>query len=339
MQGDQRPGMSPGHVLHVGVLQADRFLAPFQLACGERRGGLVSLYFHSLFTSREEAQNGVLSPQQATTVDDFASCIEAFLAKDYRVVTPGEIVRGVSSNQRSLLVTFDDGYYNNLRALPVLEKLGVNATFFISANHVRLGKAFWWDPLYRFRRKEGRTQREIETELAMLNLRPTPEIEQRVTGVAGPDCLVPLGDLDRPFTPGELREFARHPGVTIGNHTCNHAVLGDYPPEGVRRELEEAQAQLAEMTGQTPLAVAYPNGVHNAEICATAKRAGLQLGFTTEPVKEYLPASLRGERALRLGRFCPLGGANPARQCAHFRSDLMLSARFSRLKKALRAAH
>lgn len=330
--------MSPGLALHLGVLHVDRFLGRLQLACGERRGGLVGLYFHSLFTSPEEAHNGVLSPQQATTVDDFAACIEAFLSAGYRVISPADLLRGVDPRQRSLLLTFDDGYFNNLRALPVLERFNVNATFFISANHVRLGKAFWWDPLYRLRLRQGRERGDIEAELAALNLRPSPEIESFVTAQAGPESLVPLGDLDRPLTPGELREFARHPLVTIGNHTCNHAVLGHYAPADARRELAEAQALLAEMTGQTPLAVAYPNGVHNGAIRQAARSAGLRLGFTTEPVKEYFPGSLHGDRAMRLGRFSPQGGADMAGQCAYFRSDLMLSARFTRCKKALKRA-
>ena len=44
------------------------------------------------------------------------------------------------------MLTFDDGYYNNHLALPVLEEFDVPALFFISTNHVKQQKCFWCKP-------------------------------------------------------------------------------------------------------------------------------------------------------------------------------------------------
>ncbi len=58
---------------------------------------------------------------------------------------------------RTVAVTFDDGYADNLhRALPVLEKYGVPATFFIATGCLESACEFWWDELDRIFLEPGR---------------------------------------------------------------------------------------------------------------------------------------------------------------------------------------
>jgi peptidoglycan/xylan/chitin deacetylase (PgdA/CDA1 family) len=49
---------------------------------------------------------------------------------------------------RSIAITFDDGYLNNLtKALPLLEQYDLPATFFIPTRNLLDGHPFWWDEL------------------------------------------------------------------------------------------------------------------------------------------------------------------------------------------------
>jgi peptidoglycan/xylan/chitin deacetylase (PgdA/CDA1 family) len=58
-----------------------------------------------------------------------------------------EFVEGRLSDQ-AVAITFDDGYADNLHvALPLLERHETPATFFIVADPMNLGGAFWWDEL------------------------------------------------------------------------------------------------------------------------------------------------------------------------------------------------
>ena len=62
------------------------------------------------------------------------------------------LVRSLPSGRlpcpRLVVVTFDDGYADNLyQAQPLLEKYGVPATFFIASGYMGGQREFWWDEL------------------------------------------------------------------------------------------------------------------------------------------------------------------------------------------------
>lgn len=74
-----------------------------------------------------------------------------WLKSKYTLVTPQDLAvqigRGkVAANQ--VCLTFDDGYRDNYTtALPLLQKHGCPATFFISTYFLQTGRLYWWDLL------------------------------------------------------------------------------------------------------------------------------------------------------------------------------------------------
>src|SRR3712207_6612027 len=51
---------------------------------------------------------------------------------------------------RSVVVTFDDGYADNLyNAKPLLERYGIPATVFLTTGYIGAEHGFWWDELGR----------------------------------------------------------------------------------------------------------------------------------------------------------------------------------------------
>ena len=303
---------------------ADAAVAAAYLSVFRERDGLVPLLFHSLFRDESQIAQNVVDPLDRTTVARFRGVAEYFLSHGYRFVTPENVLAGLPPDGKYAMLTFDDGYFNNTLALPVLEELSVPATFFISADHVRLGKCFWWDVLYRERLARGATERQIYREGQHLKRLPSEQIEQDLKGWFGDGCLAPRGDVDRPFTPAELQQFARHPLVRIGNHTANHAILTNYAPGDARRQVEAAQEWLEETTGVTAVSIAYPNGDHSDPVVNTCRDVGLKLGFTVRPRKTALPLNGSPDRLMRLGRFTPHAQGPVETQCRAYRSDLQL---------------
>jgi len=193
---------------------------------------------------------------------------------------------------------------------------------------VRLGKCYWWDVLHRERTARGTPADAIDRERRALKRLRTEDIEAHLVKEFGPAWLAPRGDVDRPFTPAELRDFSRHRLVRLGNHTANHAILTNYPEQEARRQVAAAQEWLANEIGVTPAAIAYPNGGSNDAVVRFCQQLGLKLGFTVRPRKSPLPLDARADGLLRLGRFTPHADSPVDAQCRAYRSDVQLYGTF-----------
>lgn len=314
--------------LQRAVRRTDHAIARAYLSCFRERSALVSFLFHGLFRDEAEIAQNLIDPLERTTVEQFGQLIEYYLSTGYRFVRPEELLGGLEPGGRYALLTFDDGYYNNTRALPVLERYGVPALFFISTNHVRQNKCFWWDALYRELTTRGQPPHRVHDEIVSVKAKRTEEVEAELKSRFGPDVLTPRGEVDRPFTPAELREFAGHPRVHLGNHTADHAILTNYTSEEIGRQIRQAQADLREMTGVESVAIAYPNGAYNDAALAASREAGIQLGFTVRQHKARLPLPRERDALLQLGRFIPHADDPMPTQCRTYRSDVSLYAWF-----------
>ena len=306
------------------VRMVDAALARLYLSLFRERHALRAFLFHSMFRDEREIALNLIDPLQRTTVAHFRQFVAYYVSHGYRFVSPADVLAGLPTDGRYAMITFDDGYYNNVRALAVLAEFDVPATFFISTDHVRENRLFWWDVLYRELAAQGMSERRIYREALALKSLRTEEIERQLTGRFGAAAFVPRGDIDRPFTPDELREFARSPLVHLGNHTAHHAILTNYEPHEMRDQLRRAQVALREITGTEPLAVAYPNGAHDDEVIDACRDVGLKLGATTRPAKNDLPLERNSRELLRLGRFSTHGAGRILSQCQTYRSDLLL---------------
>ncbi|MDR3632793.1 MAG: polysaccharide deacetylase family protein [Isosphaeraceae bacterium] len=269
--------------------KTDCLVARAYLSAFRERGGLLAFLFHSLFHDEREIALNQVDPLQRTTVAQFRAFIAYYQKHGYRFVNPDEL-DALEPGGKYALVTFDDGYFNNVLALPVLEEYQVPALFFISTDHVRERKSFWWDVLYRERVAQGATPDQVYHEAQALKSLTTEQIEAELVARFGADALKPRGDIDRPFTPDELRAFARHPLVHLGNHTANHAILTNYSAEDAHAQILRAQEALEEMTGARPRTIAFPNGARSGPVVQTCAELGLRVGFTIRPAKNALPA-------------------------------------------------
>lgn len=309
-------------LLRPAVASLDRGVTSMYLALREERPALLGFLFHGLFESRLEAESGVVDPFQPITVAEFRRFILHFLEEGYRFVSPEDVMNGLPQHGRYALITFDDGYANNQLALPVLRELQVPATIFVSTNHIRENRAFWWDAIYRELLRRGRTPMEIEREQDRLKQFPFDVIEARLREEFGETVLHPVGDVDRPLTEAELTSLASDPLVTIGNHTTDHAILPVHDDKTVTAQIRGCQDYLAQVLGKAPIVIAYPNGNHDDRVVRIAREQGLQVGFTVEERKATVP--LDPDQRMRIPRYALLGRGDIVDECRSCRSDVQL---------------
>lgn len=292
----------------------------------EVANGLVVLLFHSLHAESHELDHGLVDTRYAITVEKFRETLTHFLAAGYTPIGPAEVQD--SGTGKRLMVTFDDGYFNNFLALPVLDALQVPATVFIATHYVQTGQGFWWDTLIRNRTTAGIPLAQIHTELGQLANQPHPAPTNYVVQRFGHAATRPVGDVDRPMTPRELRRFAAHPRITLGNHTHHHASLTQHPDAEITQQITLAQTALQDLVGSAPPWISYPNGKHDARVLRAVEAAGMRLGFTSRPRKT------RGTPAhpLAIGRFVVAEADAVRPTCISIRADVSLLRTYSRWK-------
>jgi peptidoglycan/xylan/chitin deacetylase (PgdA/CDA1 family) len=262
---------------------------------------LLVFYFHGLFESPEQRKLNYIDPQKNMTVSQLDDFIDYFLNHNYKFIQPSDLVNGLQMNRRFAMITFDDGYYNNILSLNLLEKYGIPAVFFITTKNIIENKSFWWDIIYKYRSKEGANSIKIRNEQEFVKHYKYDKIDSYIIKNFGPDSFKPWSDIDRPMTENEVRFLSKSPFAIVGNHTNNHAILVNYDRKEIKEEFVVSNQILARLTGKVPDSVAFPNGDFNNLSLEVVKEMGFQVAFHAMPGKNRLP--LKNENPILLSRF------------------------------------
>ncbi len=309
----------PDPVLYSMAKQQARY---WLSRCWRDRPGLLVFMFHAVVEDRDRLNCRLIDPALCITLSEFREFIKYYLEAGYQFVAPNDVVSGLPNEGGYVLITFDDGYFNNRLVVPILNELQVPAVFSIATGYVENGKSFWWDVLFRQRTKRGAPRREIANEAEHLKSLHWTKIEPYLIREFGARSLEPTSDADRPFTPNELAEFSREPQVHLGNHTRDHAILTNHDAEEIRSQIAAAQDDLSRICGVTAELIAYPNGAQSAQVRQAAGDLGLGLGVSVEKRKNYFPLNQGSLNLMNLGRFEIRCGQPLIRQLEIFRGDL-----------------
>jgi peptidoglycan/xylan/chitin deacetylase (PgdA/CDA1 family) len=107
---------------------------------------ILSLLYHRISADAHDPQLLCVTPQH------FSEHLDV-LRRKYRAIKCGDAADGadrVNFSRNSVMVTFDDGYADNLTSgLPALDKYEIPATIFVTTGMVQQQSCFWWDELAR----------------------------------------------------------------------------------------------------------------------------------------------------------------------------------------------
>jgi peptidoglycan/xylan/chitin deacetylase (PgdA/CDA1 family) len=235
-------------------------------------------------------------------VKDFEERIR-LIKKHFNIVSYKEVCGGkLSSEKLNVLLTFDDGYRNNLTlAMPVLKKYDAPAVFFITATSAKylfndvldifpmigppetvLGGA-------RFRKikKFGvfRYKDEQGTQLATLYSRKDhsqrQQLLEEIFKIVPQEKFEQYGEYMDLLSPAEINELTVS-GFDIGAHGLNHVDLSAVPDEELQAELYESKKRLETMTGVPCGCIAFPYGRYDERVMRACEEHGYHKLFGTD---------------------------------------------------------
>jgi peptidoglycan/xylan/chitin deacetylase (PgdA/CDA1 family) len=255
----------------TGALAALRWL---------RRDRLPILCYHSVVDGPEPRwarySGGLHLP-----VAQFRRQLE-FLARRYRVVSLATAVTDLAAGRplpaRSVVLTFDDGYANNLHvAAPLLAAYGCTATIFLATDY--LGRnLFWWDDLCMRVSASGTPPATTRGQ----ELLRAATLDERIGLLDswGPDP--GRHDAVRPATWEECRTAPSH--IDFGGHGAAHRLLDAIPVAAARAEVDDCQRALRTELGPRAAPVfCYPAGQWTDDVRASLPAAGFKAAVTAGP--------------------------------------------------------
>lgn len=249
------------------------------------------------------------------------------LARDFRPVTLNEVAGFVGGEEdlpeRSVVVTFDDGYVDNLEmAMPILDRVGVPATFYITIDCIQNRRLPWPSRLrFSFRRTPKSTWTDetgktwnlagaLEREQAFLTV---CEHVAKLSGVAQElsvsgietelECKLPDDSSKLMMTWEQVNALIRN-GHTVGSHTMTHPNMAFVSLEEARREFAESKQQMeAHLSTRVthfsyPCPALHPNWTE--QTIAASRSCGYETAVTTTPGTVH-----KGDNPLALRRVRP----------------------------------
>ena len=289
---------------------------------GGRRARLSILIFHRVLPEQDP-----LFPDEIDAARFEKVC--AWLSAWFNVLPLDEAVRALAQGrlpERAVAITFDDGYADNHEiALPILQRHGLNATFYISTGFLD-GGLMWNDVVIEaVRGCRGTTldlagwlddQGPSQYDLASVAARRAavagiiarikylePQARLRLAHAVAERAGVSL-PVDLMMTSAQVRAL-HQAGMRIGGHTVSHPILARLDDDLAAQEIQQGRDRLEALIGAPVTLFAYPNGRpgedYDARISGLVRRAGFSCAVSTS----WGAASVAEADLYQLPRFTP----------------------------------
>jgi len=262
------------------------------------------LLYHGVTAS---ASNGIENFSGKHVEADLFERHMATIVKNANVMTLREmatrLAAGESLPARSVAVTFDDTFKNNSEvALPILQKHGVPATFFVTTGFVGTRRRFWVDRvehavnmasndqlpsplsdderLFVLDSDKARIAAVVEIKKAMKLMSPQERdqvLESLVASAAVEDDGSDVANYQN-MNWDDVRALDQPPYYEVGGHSVNHEILAYLSPSELETEVATCLGDLERELGHPVDLFSYPEGQahhYSDAVIETLKRYGV----------------------------------------------------------------
>lgn len=241
--------------------------------------------------------------------DLFDKCLK-HISLNYDVITIEDIPH-TKLHEQTATISFDDGYKDNVEiALPILEKYGIKASFYVATDCIDNQIPTWTYYLEHLFKNTQKTELSLNFDYLpeTMRVKQLPDYNSRIAyvkklkpflknltqaqrreivlyilnvynDVQKPDVMMSWNDLKK----------LRAQGHQIGSHTKSHTMLGHVTDETrLMEELKGSRDRIHEVLGEYPKTISYPNGSYNQKVIELSKQYGYVAGLAVKQ-DVYIP--------------------------------------------------
>lgn len=279
--------------LKSAALGAFDILGAYRLASVYRKPRLLIACYHGV-VSRDHSADPAFYGNTVSAVE-FAEQLE-LLSRWFDFVDLAGALRWFQeerppARRPPVLITFDDGYRNNLTlAAPILRRFGAPAVFFLATGYIGTNRLLW--PLELEARllqshpdlDRRALSRLVSERRAFCKSIPNDKRLEYLDELRASTTLDPslIDHEENDFLTWEEVHQLASMGFDFGSHTVEHPILSRLSPSELQQELSASRVRIASETGRDAVAIAYPNGGEDdftPAVCSAAAAAGYTHGF------------------------------------------------------------
>lgn len=267
----------------------------------------IILAYHRVLDNFDE-NTFEFDPELVSATSDQFELQMAFVKKHFNAVTFTMLIDAIerrkSIPKNAVVITFDDGFDDNYRvAFPILKRLGLTATIFLSTGYINTRRIFWFDWIAYmlgaapagiidipelgqvYTLPEARKARRMVVSAILRHLKNVSE-STRLNAIRTLEIALNKSPPDdgfadsRPLSWSQVQEMASY-GIEFGSHSVTHAILSQVENDQLEGEMTESKSSIEKYTGNTVDVIAYPVGgekAFNSRVIDAAKSAGYKLG-------------------------------------------------------------
>jgi peptidoglycan/xylan/chitin deacetylase (PgdA/CDA1 family) len=212
--------------------------------------------------------------------------------------------------KRTVIITFDDGWKDNFNyAFPILKRLKIPATIFLTTGYIEQKDIFWQEQIrYLLHIIKDNKQTKLELKNYLIKFKnDLPELSKisSLNIIDDENIITILKSIDQklhnnfinelmkilnyPQLPYHMHDFLdwndirimKNHGLEFGSHTVNHLLLDKTDKDTLWNELKKSKEQIEMRIGEEVYALAYPNGNFNNDVIEAAQKTGYLCAVTT----------------------------------------------------------
>lgn len=230
------------------------------------------------------------------------------LSRIFNVISIDDAVaflEGGTIPKRAVVLTFDDGYLDNLtEALPILKKYNLPATIYVAGDAIRSG-LIWNEEVCRVVMHSHKSTLDA-SELGLGELCIVSEQDKKVSierciellKNQRPDCrddyLQKLYQLSG-TAPGErymlsekdVAELTREPLITVGCHTMYHPMMSYISTDSAKADIQESLDYIKSALGYEMTHFAYPYGKYGKDFHAEHLNCVANMNFRSAVTTDW----------------------------------------------------